>query len=170
MGWRIVRPLLCALAAALPMIACGRTATISRGHQPDIRGRIAGGDASSIYVRTRTGVHPIPRKSVTDIDHPGDGAIVVGAGLALVGILALACNSGKLRSTDGDVVTPYFILAPSAAGAALMIYGISVHGNSVDALDQPPPGHERVPAIEPTPLQPRQQQGRAPGLSLSATW
>jgi hypothetical protein len=169
MGWRIVRPLLCALAAALPMIACGRTATISRGHQPDIRGRIAGGDASNIYVRTRTGVHPIPRKSITDIDHPGDGAIVIGAALTAVGMLVIGGNSGRLRASNGDAMTPFLIMVPFAAGVPLMLYGVSVYGHSVDALDQPLRGRERVPAIE-APLQPRQQQGRTPGLSLVATW
>jgi len=59
--------------------ACSTTATVSRINGPDLDVHFAGSDRENIYVSTPAGPRPIPRRDVTDIDHPGDTVAILGA-------------------------------------------------------------------------------------------
>src|SRR4051812_39257567 len=73
--------------------SCSTTATIERRNGSAVNARIVGSDAESVYVESFGGTTPIPRNDITDIDHPGDAAAVVGAALAGYGGISVAVVS-----------------------------------------------------------------------------
>ena len=81
-----------ALVVALSVGGCSTTATIHRVYGPAYETEIADSDASALRVLGDDGrLHEVPRGEITDVDHPGNVVITVGA--ILVGIAALASIS-----------------------------------------------------------------------------
>jgi hypothetical protein len=87
-----------ALIVALSVGGCSTTATIHRVYGPAYEAEIADSDGSALRVLGDDGrLYPVSREEVTDIDHPGNVVLTVGA--VLVGIAALVSLS---IANDGD--------------------------------------------------------------------
>jgi hypothetical protein len=85
-------------AAALALLGagCSTTATIFRSNGPNIESRIVDGDATSLFVQSDNGlVYRVDRRTVADIDHPGNVHLTIGA-------LCLAASAGLLASSFAE--------------------------------------------------------------------
>jgi hypothetical protein len=81
-----------ALVVALSAGACSTTSTIHRAYGPAYEAEIVDSDASTLRVLGDDGrLHAVSRAEVTDVDHPGNVLVTVGA--VLLGIAAVATLS-----------------------------------------------------------------------------
>ncbi len=114
-----------ALVVALSVGACSTTATIHRAHGPAYEAEIADSDASRLRVLGDDGrLHEVPRAEVTDVDHPGNVVLTVGAVLAGIGALvALSIlsdsNSTQQQRNDATAIA----LVYGLPGLAMLIAG-----------------------------------------------
>src|ERR1700690_1922020 len=81
---------------------CTTTATITRVNGRSTDAEITGIDRENVYVKTDSGSRPIPRKEITDIDHPGDTATVIGLILGVYGVANIAVGA-KYCDRKGNV-------------------------------------------------------------------
>lgn len=154
-----------ALGFAMLCLACGcsTSAVLSRGRLMDVEGKIEASDDEYIYVRTDTGIKPVPKSEVTDVDHPGDGAIVVGAALATYGVINIGVGMKECEHRTGAEKTGFCLgmVTPLTLGVILAAWGMAVHSGSVDGMSRRPPRGARP------------QIGLEPGLSglgVVASW
>lgn len=121
---------ICALAFF--MLGCGTTATISRADGAQITGEIVRGDERNIYLSTAAGGTTKVRKTeITDVDHPGDAAAIVGLALTAVGLISLAasdCHASNKGECQALSVSPAFV------GVPMVLWGIGVHSGSERAM------------------------------------
>ena len=89
--------------AFVAVAGCGASATICRPEQDSLRGKIVRSDAEAIYLREGAGrengrddLTRIDRRSVADVDHPGNVAMVIG--VALLGNFAILMSGQDFRS------------------------------------------------------------------------
>lgn len=111
---------------------CTTTATITRVNGRSTDAEITGIDRENVYVKTDSGSRPIPRKEITDIDHPGDTATVIGLILGVYGVANIAVGA-KYCDSKGNVYCAG-VFAPAAIGFPMAIWGIAVHTNSTNAM------------------------------------
>ena len=105
-----------ALVVALSVGACSTTATIHRAYGPAYEAEIADSDASALRVLGDDGrLHEVSRVEVTDVDHPGNVVLTVGA--VLIGIAAIATVS---ILSEADVSEQ----EQQTATAVSMVYGL----------------------------------------------
>lgn len=130
-------------------LGCSTTATISRVNGAELDAHFAGSDAKFIYVKTESGAQVIPRSEVTDIDHPGDTAAVLGLivgayGVVNIGVAASQCNSNGAAYCTG-------VFLPAAIGLPMLLWGIVVHTDSTNELEQRVPDAGTAEAIRMKP-------------------
>ncbi len=142
------------VVAPLAAAACGTTAIITERDMTRHEVVIVGSTPAELMVATRNGERVIPRDQISDIDHPGNVAVVVGAALLTVGALNLA---GWHRCQDNQ---PSDFCAGWAGGGGLalsglglLVWGAAVWGQSVHAAsgEQPAPLARVAPAVFGTP-------------------
>jgi hypothetical protein len=110
--------------------ACANTATIGRTDGPDNEAFIDRSDAQALYVRGSNGqIYRLPRRSVGDIDHPGNVLLVVGASLVAALGLILASTPDADRS---DFARPLAAIY-GIPGAVMMAVGGFSYWRSVQA-------------------------------------
>ena len=119
--------------AVVAVAGCGASATICRPEQESIRGKIVRSDSDAIYIRDRDGrengrddLTRIDRRSVADIDHPGNVAMVIGA--LLLGNFAIFMTGQDFRSelvhgAQGDVSTAARQVTPMFAVPGALLLG-----------------------------------------------
>jgi hypothetical protein len=142
-----------ALVVAVVLLTFGcSTAVIHRFDQPDLRATIVGGSAENLAV---TDVHGrrliVPRQVITDIDHPGAGLQIIGALLAVAGLLLVTTRYSECSaSVDGNCLR---LVAPGFIGLGMLVAGVAVRRTSEQAADD-----ESLTLEPPTP---RPTRGRA---------
>lgn len=113
--------------AMLGCLGCGTSATIQTRDGRVYDGRISGHDGSRIYVN---GV-PVERREVSDIDHPGNVALILGTIVASVGVVSALGNcTEEQRALDPTPCTSSGIWM--LTGVPIAIYGAVTHAESVD--------------------------------------
>jgi hypothetical protein len=166
------------LVVVVAFAACSSTATISRNFGPAYEAEITGSDARSLRVRAQNGYEfVVPREDVTDIDHPGNvlltiGAVVTGMYSPFL-VSGLAANNGGQDEWSG-FVTVMGVMGV-AAGLSLALTGLIPYKRSKQAaaafedanpvlpvvrpmyfypVPLPPPGGAPVPFAPPPPVPP----------------
>jgi hypothetical protein len=124
-------------ALALVACSCSTTATITRANGPELEGKILGADREFIYVESYGGTKPVPKKHVTDIDHPGDAAAIVGGALTGYGIVNIGLGIEHCSANQAAYCA--LVFSPAAVGVGMLTWGIVVHSLSEEALHLPPP-------------------------------
>ncbi len=123
-----------ALLASSLICGCSTTATISRTNGRDIEARIERSTPGAVVVQTEGGSEvSIPRSEITDIDHPGNAAAVVGALLSAYGGLNIASGASKCSDNGGAYCTGVFL--PAAIGVPMLIWGLSTWIGSTGATN-----------------------------------
>jgi hypothetical protein len=109
------------IAAFLCLTACS-TATIERSGLPNLEGRIVASDERSVYVLGDEGqTFAVPRRTLRDIDHPGNVLLTVGGVLlAFAGISYLSTGSASNEDEQARKTANLF----GAIGAPLFLGGI----------------------------------------------
>ena len=116
------------LALALPACGSGAIVTARDGRY---EGTITGHDTGHVYVDGR----PVERQAITDIDHPGNVAAIIGSVVAAVGVLSAAGNcsaESRAESETPCASSGLWILT----GIPVAIYGVITHSASVSAAGQ----------------------------------
>jgi len=127
-GGRAVR-LVTALLVAGALAGCGSTAGIRRTDGNVVEAKIIGSDADGLHVEGVAGqTYRIDGRSVVDIDHPGNVAMVAGA--LLLGEVALLMTSSGFRRElvdgvqgDGMVMARPLTALFGIPGALLLGHG-----------------------------------------------
>lgn len=151
------------------LAGCGTTASIKRHDGRDIEGKIVGGDVANVYVRTAGGKPlPVPRESITDVDHPGNVLAIIGVVNALAGAVnAFALGAcarhdsewdaqGRATKEEVDTLPCAISVADMLLGATLAVIGTQNHRRSFGAferMDYYPPASEKLPT-QPLPEAP----------------
>jgi predicted phage tail protein len=127
------------LIATMLILLCGcsTTATISRANGRELEGKIVGSNPSSILVETDgDSTLRIPRAEITDIDHPGNAAAVVGGFLGAYGALNIA--TGVSACDEGGAAFCAGVFLPATLGVSMLIWGLTTWSNSTGAAAKPP--------------------------------
>lgn len=116
--------------------ACGNTARITLDDGTAVEGKIVGSNVVSIMVEEEGGgaLQAVRRSSVTDIDHPGNGALTVGLILAVYGAANIALGAPRCEKEGAAFCVGVF--TPAVLGLGLTGYGGSVYAGSVNATGQ----------------------------------
>ncbi len=125
---------LCMPLAALA-IGCGSTATITRVGAPEIDAKIVGSDEKQLFIETQGlgDTNTIPRNEVTDIDHPGNVAAIIGGVVSAYGVVNIAVGASQCDSQGAAYCTGVFL--PAAIGLPIMISGIIRWADSKGAAE-----------------------------------
>ena len=88
---------------------CATTATIGRTDGPDSEAEIIRSNEEALFVRGSNGqIYRLERSTVSDIDHPGNVVMVVGASLiGMLGLLLAAMNPTERRGAVGPLTIGY---------------------------------------------------------------
>jgi hypothetical protein len=149
------------------LTGCGTTATISRVNEPTVEAKIIGGDERDVHVDANGTTITIPRSTITDIDHPGNVAGVIGGIVSAYGVANVAVGAENCDKEGAAYCTGVFL--PIGIGLPIMIYGIATYSGSTSALKEKPirvgqgslfvlPTHEFA------------GQPKTPGLSVGGTF
>lgn len=112
-----------ALVVALSVGACSTTATIHRAYGPAYEAEIVTSDPTALRVLGDDGrLHEVSRAEVTDIDHPGNVVLTVGAILAGLGALVLFSTVNDNNSPEQETGT-VISLVYGLPGLVMMIGG-----------------------------------------------
>jgi hypothetical protein len=121
------------LAMAVFALGCGTTATISRADGSQVTGDIVRGDRQNIYLSTVAGgTTKVRKKEVTDVDHPGDAATIVGLALTAVGLISLVASECQYAENKGQCQA--LSVSPAMVGIPMVLWGIGVHSGSESAM------------------------------------
>lgn len=150
------------------LTGCSTTATITRASGPSVEAKIVGGDRYDVYVETPSGEQETIRRSdITDIDHPGSTAGVLGGIVTAYGALNLAVGLPKCETEGAAFCTGVFL--PMGIGLPIMLWGIATNAGSRGALNKSPSNEQRGSLfVAPT----HQFAGRpdTPGLAVGGTF
>jgi hypothetical protein len=127
-----MKRLLAAVLCASFGTGCVTTATITRKGGQTEEATIVRGTSSSVMVETGAGERAIPRDEITDIDHPGNVAAVIGALLLGYGVLNISVGASQCDRRGAAFCTGVF--TPAAVGLGMSIWGLSVWTRSTGAV------------------------------------
>jgi hypothetical protein len=131
---------------------CANTATIARTDGPDNEAFIERSDSQALYVRGSNGqIYRLARRSVGEIDHPGNVLLTIGAVLGVSLGVALAGSSAAERR---DVLRP-LLLIYGLPSLAMMLTGGLGYLRSVQAVQAFQAADTPVMAVPPAEI-PRQ--------------
>jgi hypothetical protein len=120
------------LLASILICGCSTSASISRIDGRDIQGKIQRSTSDAVVVATRGGTEvSVPRSEITDIDHPGNAIAVLGGLVGAYGALNIAVGAPTCSDTSAAYCVG--VALPAAAGAAMLIWGLSTWLGSTDA-------------------------------------
>jgi hypothetical protein len=118
------------IIAAMCLMGCSTTSTISRVNAPKVDANIVGGDKDNVYVKYDSGlVSAIPKNTITDIDHPGDGAIVLGTIVSAYGVLNIAAGASNCDANGAAYCTGVYL--PLVGGLVWLAWGLTTHFSEV---------------------------------------
>ena len=146
---------------------CGNSATISRGGARSVDAVIVGGDSENIYLDGPGGSETVPRSEVTDVDHPGNVAAVLGGIVTAYGIVNIAVGTPSCEKQGAAFCTGVFL--PAAIGLPIMTYGIATYAGSVSSMDSAPKQEQKGRLV----VQPTHQFAglpETPGVSVGGTF
>jgi hypothetical protein len=145
--------------------ACSSAATVERRGAPDLEARIVGNDDRYLYVENDQGrVFRVERRTVVDIDHPGNVAAAIGtpflavSGLLLGLLMTYAPHERWFRGDNLIASVPLVIYG--SIGLPLVVGGLGVWLPSAAAagpsgrLAAPLPVRKAVPDLAPEVMQP----------------
>jgi hypothetical protein len=136
------------LASVLALtLSCSTTATIQRVDGPDNEATIEHSDGHALYVRGSNGqLYRIPRRSVGEIDHPGNVNLIIGAALGVMTTLIVisARNAGQ-KEAAGSLGVVY-----GAPAGGLLISGGYFYLRSKDAARAFEEGDNSISPAAPT--------------------
>lgn len=108
---------------ALGCFGC-TTADVALRSGPVISGQILGGDERVLHVDSGYGVVEVERSDIADIDHPGLGAMVTGASIAMLyaplvlgGLWVAATDRDPQNATIGQILV-------FSGGSGLLLGGV----------------------------------------------
>jgi hypothetical protein len=121
------------LSATLVLVvlsaACVTTATIKRDDGPPLRGTIVGGSKRSILIRDASGSgQRVLRANITEIEHPGTNAVLVGVAVLVVGLARIIFGVSQCGSNSVLYCASVFVPAP--VGLGMIAWGSSVSSAS----------------------------------------
>jgi hypothetical protein len=122
---------------------CGTTANLYLKNGNVVTGKIERSDEKLIFVRpemveggmsyTGGALLRVPRSSVVDITHPGNGAMVMGVIATVAGVVLLKANSScGLTTTDFPCQLTH---VPLYIGVPLFFWGFGTHVSSSGAAN-----------------------------------
>jgi len=157
------------VAVSMSVAACSTTSTIHRAHGPAYEAEIVDSDVNTLRVLGDDGrIHEVSREEVTDIDHPGNVVLTVGAILVAVGALvALSISSDRNGSQQEREDATAIALVYGLPGLMMTVAGGVTYISSKSKADAfeagrfpslsrppqvrslPPPAPPRLPAPPP---------------------
>lgn len=153
----------CASLGCLLHTACGNQATLRTRKGATHTGEILRTDGRHVVLDDDQGrVLAIDRSEVTEVKHPGGGAIVTGVVLIAAGVLLgygvtrADCNDDDHTDESCASLGWYMLAIPALPGVGLGIYGWVVRETSVDRYENV----RGPPVVRPG------ASGRAPGLAI----
>ncbi len=122
------------LVLAPLVTGCGTTATISRSNVRPVEAKIVGSDPKSLYIEVpgTYDTRSIGRSDITDIDHPGNVAAVIGGIVTGYGIANIAIGASDCRRGGAAYCTGVFL--PAAVGAPIFVWGLVTWMTSTGAV------------------------------------
>ena len=115
-----------ALAATLLATSACSSTTILRSDGWRYSGQLVESDAETVTVQGRTGPIVIPRSEVVGYDLPGNGLIVVGGIVGVLGLVSLAGRSLEAAEHGSEEDVNNALIAGAvlaASGVALGVWG-----------------------------------------------
>jgi hypothetical protein len=128
---------------------CSTTATISRPNMRPLEAKIVGSDPKNLYLEVpgTYDTRSIGRSDITDIDHPGNVAAVIGGIVTGYGIANIAIGAPDCDRKGAAYCTGVFL--PAAIGAPIFAWGLVTWMTSTGAV-KPKSGSGPDFAIVPT--------------------
>jgi len=124
------------LLAAILLCGCSTTATISRINGRQVEAKIQRSTPGAVVVQTDAGKEvSISRSDISDIDHPGNVAAVIGGLVSAYGALNIAVGAPRCGEGGGAYCTGVFL--PAAIGVPMLIWGLSTWVGSTSAVSSP---------------------------------
>jgi len=117
--------------------ACAHTATVSRVDGTKVEAKILDADAESVTVQTEGGTQTLLRSDITDIDHPGNAAMLTGVALAALGAIQAKEKYGPCKdaaSRFGSSNKCIGHLWGLGVGIPMTIYGLVVWMKSTSSM------------------------------------
>lgn len=137
--------------AALACLTACSTATLERAGLPNLEARIVASDVRHVYVLSDDGqTFAVPRRTLRDIDHPGNVLIAVGMGLVAFAGLTYT-GSDAPENQGGRGVANLFLLA----GVPMLLGGLIpwLQSSRAAANFGPDPAEPRALPLPPEPSQ-----------------
>jgi uncharacterized protein YceK len=129
-----------ALLASILLSGCSTTASISRFNGTEVEAKIIRSTPGAIVVESNGGAErSISRSDISDIDHPGNAAAVVGGLLSIYGAINIA--AGAPHCEQGGTAYCGGVFLPAAIGVPMLIWGLSTWANSTSAASSAPSPH-----------------------------
>jgi hypothetical protein len=153
---------------AVAAIGCGTTATITRVNGPQIEAKIVGGDETKLYVQNSSAGDStsIARNDVTDIDHPGNVAALIGGVVSAYGVVNVVAGAPQCERKGAAYCTGVFL--PAAIGLPIMMYGLY---NWMDSTSAAKPNHGKATAsVSVLPVASLQKKNEFFGANLVVTY
>lgn len=127
----------------LSLGGCSYTATIHRYGGPSIEAEIIASDPNNLVVTDQRGeAYEVPTRTVTEVDHPGNGWIIAGAIIAAFGLIpTLSTDEDFSRALGGT----YFGMGAGIALIGALPYIESTMNSSAADLRS---GVKLVPATD----------------------
>ncbi|HEY0711659.1 MAG TPA: hypothetical protein VGF45_03235 [Polyangia bacterium] len=124
------------VAVGLAVVCAGcSTTTVIKHRRGVIEGHVVANNHEAITVDSLLGETSIPRQSITEIDHPGNGHAVAGALLLMYGIANIAVGSSKCESEGAGFCVGVYL--PAAAGAGMLAWGLHTWNQAKKATKDP---------------------------------
>ncbi|MGZ3457850.1 MAG: hypothetical protein ACXU86_05015 [Archangium sp.] len=124
------------LLSSLLLCGCSTTATISRINGGTFDARIQRSTPSAVVVQTESGQEvSIPRSEITDIDHPGNVAAVIGGLVSAYGLANIAVGAPQCGTQSGAYCAGVFL--PAALGVSMLAWGLGTWIGSTSAASSP---------------------------------
>jgi hypothetical protein len=151
----------------LALTGCSTSATITRRFGSPRDAKIVGSDSENVYVETLGGRDAIPRSEITDIDHPGNVAAVIGGIVAAYGAANIAVGVPQCEKQGAAFCTGVFI--PAVVGVSVMTWGLGTYGSSVSAVSDGAP-KEQQGRFFVLPTDKFAGQPSTPGITVGSTF
>jgi hypothetical protein len=120
------------LLASTLICGCSTTATISRVNGKTIDAKIRRSTPGAVVVETNGGGEvSLSRSDISDIDHPGNVAAVLGGLLSAYGAVNIASGASGCAEGGGAYCTGVFL--PAAVGVPILIWGLTTWVGSTSA-------------------------------------
>ena len=127
------------LALCLWLSGCSTAATLSLNSGVEVEARIRGADQDNLIVMTKDGSEvAIPREEISEIDHPGNVAAVIGGLMTANVTQSVVRNQGfTCGESEQPEATCLGVGIHAAIGAYLLLWGLVTWVDSTRAAASP---------------------------------